>query len=110
MSSVYNQYLIVGIKISHPEDADSFYEKYESFTDNGYQDDLKYGISMIFDNDFIVIGKILFKSSLNEPFDENIIEILNISDDLKIYLLEEIKHKFNISNKPIKLYIVTHWH
>ncbi|MFX0133803.1 MAG: hypothetical protein ACFFDN_09170 [Candidatus Hodarchaeota archaeon] len=112
MSTHFNQYIIAGIKLPYP-DNDDFYEKYESFEDNGYKTTIKTGLTMLFDGmcgNYVIIGKVLKKSEIDMPFDEDIIEIPQITPSVKKHIITEINKHFDIEYKPIKIYIVTHWH
>lgn len=112
MSTNYNQYIILGIKVPF----DSFtYEQLEDYGDNGYKEETgqNEGITAIFDGmngKYIIIGKVLYKSEINEPL-EGIID-LNVQDDFeeaRIAVKLNLLFKINYSN-DVKLWLVTHWH
>ena len=111
MSINYNQYIIAGVKLPYTDD--EFYEKYESFQDNGYDNKIKNGLTMLHDGlsgEYIVIGEILAKAPIGEPFEDSVMEIYPLTEVHKIYIQGQLKKCFNIEGHAIKILIVTHWH
>ena len=115
MSVSFNQYLMLGIK--RPIEKGTLYEVYEDYIDNGYKPDIihKNGLSCIYDGmdgKYIILGRIIQKSRLNQPLDG----VFTI-DPVDVERAELIAGLINLSFPMVpvhfsemKFWFVTHYH
>lgn len=117
MSTTFNQYLILGVKLPYQK-----FELTEPFHDNGYSEEIKYheGLTAVSDGmngKYTFIGRIIKKARVGEVLDET----FNLTDLVKaqmnpgvVGLLSALLHKtfpdLGIEPADIGLWFVTHWH